>query len=60
MSANNYMEIKETKKGFEVIMRDIGAEIMSGQPVICSNLRLAIKEAQKSQTEYGLYIKLKK
>jgi len=59
MSANNYMEIKETKKGwFEVSMRDADTGARYGTSkktqITCSNLKLAILEAQRRETEYGL------
>lgn len=56
MSANNFILIKETKRGYEVSMRDADTNSFSyGKVQTYKSLKTAIKKAQEEETEYGLH-----
>jgi len=60
MSANNFMLIAETKKGYLVSMRDADTGCQLGKSTLYKTLRRAVLAAQEEGgIEYGLHFILK-
>lgn len=63
MSANNYILIKQTEKGYEITIRDADTNYQLGKETVVKTLEEAVKVASRIEkeeiVEYGIYFELK-